>query len=287
MSPRRGFTLVEVLIALVVMGLVTGAIFRLLNTNQRLAVAQAEQTSLQSNVRTGSLVVPNELRELNTWLGAAVGAGGYRNDIIDADPDGIEYRAMRGLGFVCEAPGAGATELHIAESSWTGLRNPDAARDDIYVFIDDDPDEDDDDTWLRVDVTGATRTNDACGADAGFELTAAAMPDVPLNTPVRVYEQMELRLYADGGEWWLGARSVNAEPDLQPVLGPLTDDGILLEYLNSAGNDASGDKSSIKAVRLTVQGLTDDLVRRGGTGAVGHPEETLVTEVLLRNSIRP
>jgi prepilin-type N-terminal cleavage/methylation domain-containing protein len=286
MSPRRGFTLVEVLIALVVMGLVTGAIFRLLNTNQRLAVAQAEQTSLQSNVRTGSLVVPNELRELNTWLGAPVGVGGDRNDIIAADDDGIEYRAMRGLGFVCQAPGAGATELRLAVTSWTGLRDPDAARDDIYVFIDGDPDEDDDDSWLRVDVTGATRQANTCGGATGFRLTAAAMPDVPVNTPVRLYEHMELRLYADDGEWWLGARSVNAEPDLQPVLGPLTDEGFGLEYLDSNGNPTA-DRSAIKAVRLTVQGLTDDLVRRGGTGAMGHPEETLVTEVLLRNSIRP
>jgi prepilin-type N-terminal cleavage/methylation domain-containing protein len=287
MSPRRGFTLVEVLVALVIMGVVTGAIYRLLNTNQRLALAQAEQTSLQSNVRTGSLVVPSELRELNTWLGAAVGVLGDRNDIIVAEDDGIEYRAMRGLGFVCEAPGAGATELHLAESSWTGLRNPDAARDDIYVFIDGDEDDDGDDTWLRVDITAATKTNNACGADPGFELTAAAMPDVPLNTPVRLFEHMELRLYADGGEWWLGARSVNAELVPQPVLGPLTDDGFALEYLNSAGNDASGDLSSIKAVRLTVQGLTDDAVRAHGSAQVGHPEETLVTEVLLRNSIRP
>ena len=56
MSQRRGFTLVEVLLALVIMGVVTGALYRLLNTNQRLALAQAEQVSLQSNVRTGSLI---------------------------------------------------------------------------------------------------------------------------------------------------------------------------------------------------------------------------------------
>ena len=53
MSQRRGFTLVEVLLALIIMGVVTGALYRLLNTNQRLALAQAEQVSLQSNVRTG------------------------------------------------------------------------------------------------------------------------------------------------------------------------------------------------------------------------------------------
>ena len=85
MTQRRGFTLIEVLLALVIMGIVTGALYRLLNTNQRLSLAQAEQVNLQSNVRTGSLVVPNELRELNTVLGSL---DATPNDITVANADG-------------------------------------------------------------------------------------------------------------------------------------------------------------------------------------------------------
>jgi prepilin-type N-terminal cleavage/methylation domain-containing protein len=285
MPQRRGFTLVEVMIALVIMGIVTGAIYRLLNTNQRISLAQAEQVTLQSNVRTGSLVVPNELRELNTVLGAGPGP---QNDIIVGKPDAITYRAMRGLGFVCQAPGA--TELRLAESSWTGLRGPDAARDDLYLFIDKDTDDDEDDIWAPVDVTGVTYSVDACGgATAGYTLTVAGLPADPIhiNTPVRLFELMEVKLYADAaGEWWLGARSVNLEPDLQPVLGPLTNDGFLLKYLDSNG-DETADLAAVMSIRVTVRGLTDRAVRGGGFGAIGHPEEALATQVLLRNSIRP
>ena len=120
MTQRRGFTLIEVLLALVIMGVVTGAIYRLLNTNQRLSLAQAEQVNLQSNVRTGSLVVPNELRELNTVLGSL---DATRNDVTVANADGITYRAMRGLGFLCQA--AGANELRLNASTWSGSRTPD------------------------------------------------------------------------------------------------------------------------------------------------------------------
>jgi hypothetical protein len=257
---------------------VTGGIYRLLHTSQRLSLAQAEQVSLQSNVRTGSLVVPNELRELNTVLAGAAD----RNDITDADPDGITYRAMRGLGFVCQAPGA--TELRLAQSSWTGLRDPDAAKDDLYLFIDGDPDDDGDDTWLQVDVTAAATSANACGGNPGYLLTAAAFPAVPVNTPVRVFELMRLELYLDDGQWWLGARSINAEPALQPVLGPLTNDGFQLQYFNAAGA-ATADLTAITSIGVTVRGLTDDAVRAGG--AMGHPEEALATQVLLRNSIRP
>ncbi len=282
MRHRRGFTLIEVLVALTIMGIVTGAIYKLLNTSQRISLAQAEQVSLQSNVRTGSLVVPNELRELNTVLAGSV----EQNDIILGDPDLIRYRAMRGLGFACQATAAGATTLRIPRSSWTGLRGPAAASDDLYLFVDGDPDEVDDDAWQQVAVTAVTESGTACGAAAGYILTVAAMPAVPLNTPVRIFEVMELKLYEAGGQQWLGARSFSAGENIQPVLGPLTDAGFALEYLNSAGV-ATADMKAVKAIRVTVRGLTEDAVRANGAGALGHPEEALVTQVLLRNSIRP
>ena len=126
MTQRRGFTLIEVLIALVIMGIVTGALYRLLNTSQRLTLAQSEQVSLQSNVRAGSLVVPSELRELNTVVGAGVGP---RNDILDAQLTSVQYRAMRGMGFTCQAPAAPVTVITLNSSKldrsprprgWTG-----------------------------------------------------------------------------------------------------------------------------------------------------------------------
>jgi prepilin-type N-terminal cleavage/methylation domain-containing protein len=284
MTQRRGFTLVEVLLALVIMGVVTGAIYQLLVTNQRLSVAQAEQVTLQSNVRTGSLIVPNELRELNTVLGGA----GDQNDITVADPDGVTYRAMRGLGLLCQD--AAANELRLARETWTGLRDPDPARDSLYVFFDDDIDEDDDDTWVQVAIT-AVDPNSACGGEAAIRLTVApvapaVVPLVPANTPVRLYELTRLELYADAaGDWWLGAQSlVDADP--QPILGPLTNNGFQLEYLDTNGNPTV-DLTAITSVGVTVRGLTDGMVRDNGTAAMGYPVEELATRVLLRNSIRP
>jgi prepilin-type N-terminal cleavage/methylation domain-containing protein len=284
MTQRRGFTLVEVLIALVIMGVVTGAIFKLLNTNQRLSIAQAEQVSLQSNVRTGSLIVPNELRELNTVTGGTVA----QNDVTVANADGVTYRASRGLGFLCQVPGAG--ELRIARSTWTGLRGPSNPRDDLYLFVDGNKDEDGDDTWLQMDITNVVTSAAACpGGVAGYILTVAgAIPaGVSVGTPVRLFELMRLQLTPQGGQWWVGGRSISGgDPGLTPVLGPLTDDGFGLQYFDSTGA-VTADVKAIKSIRITVQGLTDGAVRAGGTGAMGHPEETLATQVLLRNSIRP
>lgn len=286
MSRRRGFTLVEVLLALVIMGVVTGAIYRLLNTNQRLSLAQAEQVSLQSNVRTGSLIVPSELRELNTWQGGTAD----QNDITNPQASNVEYRAGRGMGFLCQDAAAGATQLIVAQSNWTGLRDPDAARDDLHIFVDGDPNDYSDDAWSQLDLTAVAVSGNACGGDPGYVLTLSGGTPIPanviVNTPVRFFELMKLELYADGGEWWLGIRSVNVEPNPVPVLGPLTAGGFALEYLDSTGV-ATADPTAIKSVRLTVRGLTDDAVRAGGSAQMGHPEEELVTQVLLRNSFRP
>jgi prepilin-type N-terminal cleavage/methylation domain-containing protein len=294
MSQRRGFTLVEVLIALVIMGLVTGAIYRLLVNNQRLAEAQAEQVSLQSSVRTGSVVVPNELRELNTVLGG----NAIQNDVTIANATAIQYRAMRGLGFLCQV--STANEMRINGSTWAGARNPDVTRDSLYVFVDGDVNDDDDDAWIQVRITALG--NSTCGAQAAIRLSVApvfpmaALPIVPAGTPVRTYELMRLELSPvdAAGQFWLNALSVSANPAeaLQPVLGPLSNNGFQLQYYNSAGNQIAApvpnaSLNAITSIRVTMQGLTDHAVRAGGTAALGHTVEGLATQVLLRNSIRP
>ena len=60
MRNRRGFTLVELLVALVIMlHRERRASTSCSNTSQRLSRAQAERVDLQSNVRSGALVVPD------------------------------------------------------------------------------------------------------------------------------------------------------------------------------------------------------------------------------------
>ena len=107
MRNHRGFSLVELLVVLVIMTIVTGGIYKLLNSTQRISRAQTERIDLQSNVRSASIVVPNELREINNVLGAALPS--TQVDILAKSDTSITYRAMRGLGFVCT--GTTATQL--------------------------------------------------------------------------------------------------------------------------------------------------------------------------------
>lgn len=268
---RRGFSLVEIVLTLVIMLVVTGALHRLLLSTQRLTQEQLQQMALQSGVRAGSLLVANELRELSTTAGGTTD----ENDILRIGPSGLVYRAMRGTGFVCQA-GMGA--VRIDRARFSGHRDPQAGRDTAYVFVPGDPANGLPDSWRALAITGVA--NEACPGivGPGIALTTPGLvgePEMEIGTPVRITEVMELRLYQSGGKSWLGARSASAGEAIQPVMGPLADaEGLRLEYLNAGGTPTS-DLTGIKSVRITLRGRME-----------GSTDEELITQVTLRNGFR-
>jgi prepilin-type N-terminal cleavage/methylation domain-containing protein len=286
MRHQRGFTLIELLIALVMMGVVTGALYSMLLRTQRLTRAQTEQLDLQSNVRTAALVVPNELRELNNVISGGVD----QVDITDAQSTSITYRAMRGLGFVCQSS---ATEIRLLRSTWSGYRDPaEGGRDGAYIFLEKEKDLTSDDAWLQTSISAVA--NSTCGAAPAIALTipeivnAAWIP--PAGTPVRTFELMTLALYTTGGKWYLGARSVNVEPGLQPLLGPLKDNnnaapGLRFRYLDANGVETAA-LDKIKSIVLTVRGVTEQRISRGGGAYTAEGTDSLVTLISLRNAFR-
>ena len=288
MRNRKGYTLIELMVALVVLLLVTGSLYKLLVSTQRLSRAQAERVDLQSNVRTASVVIPAELRELNTFIGGTVA----QNDIISMNATTIRYRAMRGIGYICQASTTG--EIRVLASTWSGLRNPVAVRDAGYVFYDLNEDLSTDDTWLPVTITGVN-TASTCGGVAAYSLTiaptVAQLPGIPVLTPVRIYEVMELSLYSSGGQMWLGAQSISGgELAPQPLLGPLAPaavDGLKLTYLDNA-NAVTANVNNVKSIQLTVVGLSNQAIaKHGGSSQTSVVYDTLVTQVSLRNAVRP
>jgi prepilin-type N-terminal cleavage/methylation domain-containing protein len=288
MRNHRGFTLVEILISLVIMGLVTGSIYKLLTTTQRVSRQQSEKTELQSNIRAGAIIVPSELREINI----VPGGGDIQNDLRVISATSMEYRAMRGLGFACQAPTS--TEIRLLRSTFSGYRDP-SSTDSAYVFLEGaNPDASTDDSWVQARISAVATGNVCPGGVAGITLTInpavpalAGPPAAGIRAPVRIWERMELKLYTSGGKSWLGARSVSAGEATQPVLGPLTDvDGFGLTYLDSTGV-ATLTLDKVRSIQVTLKGLTDQAITKGTTGSgLAHMRDSLVTQVTLRNALR-
>ena len=272
---RPGFTLPEIMLALVVTLMVMGSIYKLLLTTQRATRAQADRVVLQSNVRAGSLIVMNELGELGTVPGGTP----EQNDIVAMGAAAVTYRAMRGTGLICEA--AEGSVVRLAQATFSGHRNPQPARDEAYVLVPGDPATGTKDTWLPLKILSVASTL-ACpaGQGPGITLTLSGNPPAELlapGTPVRFVELMELRLYRADDNSWLGIRSVATGEAIQPLVGPLAaSEGFALEYLDAFGAPTL-DRTSISTILVTLRGLLPGAERSG----IG---EELITRVALRNS---
>lgn len=281
MRNHRGFSLVELLVVLMIMTIVTGGIYKLLNSTQRISRAQTERIDLQSNVRSASIVVPNELREINNVLGAAPPS--TQVDILAKSDTSITYRAMRGLGFVCT--GTTATQLRL--SNWAGYRAAQAT-DSAYVFNDGAKTAiGSDDTWDSRRITGVVTGNTCAAGIPATTLNIDNLGRVPnIGDPVRTFEVMELSLYESGGQRWLGMRSVSAGAALQPLLGPLAAaNGIRFTYLDANGA-VTAVNASIKSIVVSVNGVSSLKVSTSGNTNNAYLSEAITTQVALRNALR-
>jgi prepilin-type N-terminal cleavage/methylation domain-containing protein len=297
MRNHRGFTLIELLISLVVLGVVTASLFKLITTTQRVSRAQSERVTLQSNIRAAAIVLPSELRQMN----AISGGGTAKNDIITTPAAGattLQFRAMRGLGFVCAVPTSTQLKLYgppaatWAPYNFSGLRTPQGNRDSVFVFTEGaDVNVGSDDIWVGAKITAVNLTAGTCAdGSAGYVLTinpgVAALTSAVVRAPARTFEDMEYGLYSSGGEYWLGARSLSAgEASMQPVLGPLTSDGVSFSFLDGTGA-ATTDRGLVKSIQITLKGLTDQAIVVGSNTKTAYVRDSLVTQVVLRNSLR-
>ena len=154
---RRGFTLVELTVALIMIGLVGAVTFRLLLNSQRVSRGQHARVRVQDNVRTGAIVAANELREIGydsvppTAAPDLVGALGSSadSDLLLAEPGRVWYRAMRGFGVTCAVPTTARLELR--RTLYAGARDPQPG-DSLTIFVEGDPALGSDDSWVRARV---------------------------------------------------------------------------------------------------------------------------------------
>jgi prepilin-type N-terminal cleavage/methylation domain-containing protein len=277
---RRGFTLVEMLVALVVLGFLGQGLYRVLANQQRLAVTQVEQATLQANVRMGTLVLANELEELGSDATTAT-------DLKAANPTSVTYRAMRSIGFACQVT---TSVVKLRAAPLYGIRLPVAGQDSLLLFVEKDPTISADDRWRAFPISSVTQ-GATCGGVAaialGTTLDSASNVDVLVEAPVRTFEIMELGQMSQSGLNWLGARSVSAGQALEPVAGPLQPSGLSFAYYDSLGN-VTATLARVRSIQMTLRGRSDLSVRAGGTAATVQPvQDSLVRWVTLRNSPLP
>jgi prepilin-type N-terminal cleavage/methylation domain-containing protein len=288
---RRGFTMVELLIALVLLGIVSGAIYQVLVNNQRVYQAQTQQIDLQQNLRAASSILPAEFRELDAREG----------DIQAMSATSIQIRAMRKLAFICSnVPGLGAGTVTLTYRQTPSFPSGVTFNlgDSVLVFYEGNPAKRDDDHWLLATATSRVAgfcLNDIPATTPGYVLTLQAnwanadtLKGISRGSPIRAFEVIQYRQYqAADGKYYLGYQNLTSGGSIQPLIGPLAGSaGLEFDYYDSTGT-ATALPAQVAMIAIHVRSQTAQAVRsQGATGTIAVKVDSITTRVALRNNPR-
>jgi prepilin-type N-terminal cleavage/methylation domain-containing protein len=267
-STRRGFTIAELLVVLVLSGIVFGALWRVLDRQQRYYQGVGDMMQARGQMRQATAVLPIDLRSVSTIGG----------DITVFSDSAIELRSQVASSVVCEI--IGTTQVAIAPlnvasgqtltSVISTIRHPDLA----FVYDDGATKGNVDDTWQQLEINDVQQNAGDCGAsplvpaaDAGkmrtrltFGAGTPISPTIVVGTPIRIMRRVRYSLYkAADNNWYLGFSDWNgAYTAPEAVAGPYRayDDvggsGIGFQYYDESGV-ATTTAANIARIDLVVR----------------------------------
>jgi hypothetical protein len=300
MTNRSGHTLIEALVVLGILGILSGALARMLDRQHRHYHALSLVIDERSQLAQGAAVLTSELR-------AASSSGGDLRALSDTS---FSTRTPLGSGIVCaiHAP----TDLELAPAALARgaqlasfLSQPQVG-DSLLVFDEGISLAATDDRWELAHIAGIATAATTCGppivdpvADAGnrgwrLRLTIALNPTIRIGAPVRFVRPVRVALYQSSGDDYLGVSdwspSTASWNVIQPVAGPFADNGgsspsVRFEYRDTLGNVLATPlpiTMPVALVRARATATTAGAVRADGMRR-GILADTLNLAVELRN----
>ena len=273
---RSGFTLVELLVALVLVGAISATVATVLVRQQRFYRFTADLIQTRSQVRQAASVLPQDLRGISS-------AGG---DILEMRDSSFEFFTAVGTGVVCQAnpPGGSDQDVYLApldaaRGPLTTWLSPPRAGDQVAVY---------DTTSARFSgrlalraLSGAAVVDSSVAGCAlsplltpadllrpryrlrvNLATVAPAAPRVAEGAPVRILRRVRYSLFRwpGDGQWYLGYRefdpAASAEPQL--IAGPLrgyaadTTSGLTFTYYDAAGALLAPTDAPTRVARVDV-----------------------------------
>ena len=243
---RRGFTMVELLVVVVLGGLLVTATYQVLITNSRTYTVNNAQIQGQQMLRAGVDVLFGELREISTKAG----------DLVEMGGDSLRIRAQREFGLVCSVDYSASppqlTVLRVGPTFGSG--------DSVFVFHDNDPEKASDDAW-RGGTISAVNDHATCGTNpaqilsvpfVGSAATDSPPDSVRVGAPVRGFDIYTYGLYQVEGDYYLGRRRHTA-PEPDRLVGPLLPTrGLTFRYLDNLGAVTTVD-TDVAQIEVTLR----------------------------------
>jgi prepilin-type N-terminal cleavage/methylation domain-containing protein len=252
---RKGFTLVELIIVVVLGTLVIAAAMQVLITNQRTYTAQTAQIQSQESTRAAVDLLFGELREISARGG----------DLVSMSTHSLKVRTMRKFGVVCGVSSSSPPVLTVAKvGDWF------AAQDSVFIFADNKTTISSDDDWVDAYVTAVDTTSVTCGSTKAQQLsfggqsakfTAPGGDSVRTGAPLRSFVYYTYGLGTWNGKTYLGRLGSTGGGGLLgsssekwvPLVGPLkATDGVEFAYLDSIGN-VTTNSTQVRQIQVTVR----------------------------------
>lgn len=317
-APRRGFTLVELLVALTIFGIVSATLLTLLDRQQKFYRSANEIIDTRTQLRQATGLLPLDLRGMST-----VG-----RDLLVIEPTRVQLLGNFGSAVVCERPTATATHtVYLPPRNGkkniytTWFMKPQPA-DSIFLYDEGPGRGSSDDRWVRFAIESIDSTANAaiCPSTATPSFALASedtalrfavkvllpgktaegldvltIPDsVKLGAAVRFERPVEYSLYQPTGssQYYLGFRErrANAWSTVQPIAGPYRAPGAAaglgFRYFTDTGTEvvAGGDPRTVARVDMVVRAdgtdRTNVISRKAASGVF---EDSLRVRVAIRN----
>jgi prepilin-type N-terminal cleavage/methylation domain-containing protein len=287
---RRGFTLVELLIAIVLLGIFSTALYQVLVNNQRTFTAQTQRIDLQQNIRAAAAILPGEFRELDA----------ADSDITAAlSATSLSIRAMRQLAFLCTAPVLPNNPLtfFVRQTPFFGDKQTFSNGDSVLLYYEGNPALRADDRWIRGKLTAAPTAQtcpDVPTTKPGYGLTMTAQWPAGLNlastvtngSPLRGFTSVTYSLWQQpsDNQYYL-AQTVNGST--QPMVGPLTGaSGLTFLYYDSTGTTQTANQYLVRMIEIRLRARTAQVIRQANDPALAYDMDSIVVRVALRNNPR-
>jgi prepilin-type N-terminal cleavage/methylation domain-containing protein len=277
---RAGFTIVELIIAMVLFAIVMGAAMQVILRQQRFYRGAGELLEMRAGLRQGVTMLTSDLRAIYPADG----------DVHEWTKSKIGFRSVTGSSIVCLKPTATTVVVPPAtliqnNTLTTWLAAP-VVGDSVMIYDEGVEIGNDDDVWRRYRITEVAIVNgaNACLPATGytvagdlkpstrFTLSVAMSGTIVTGAPMRFYRRVDYGIYhASDSLWYLGASDClpGRTPECssyQPVSGPYrplsgaTASGMVLTYFDAAGvelDPATGNKANIARIGVIVRGETD------------------------------
>ena len=297
---RRGFTLTELMITVVLFGLVMAALMSVIVRQQRFYRGANEIIDTRSQMRQAASVLPMDLR----------GASSVGIDLKSATDSSVEFLANVGSAIICELSGTDVfyvlpTEL--TRHTLTSWYTPPTRGDTVFIYDEGALRGSEDDSWTRLAIdTVTTSTSNCMGAPYAvaadnaynryrFRLTGNFAGTVVRGAVVRFARPVRYKLYLGGdSQWYLGYQQYTggAWSTVQPLSGPYrayansAASGLRFTYYNEAGtalttNDATT-RATIARIDVSLKGIgantSNTALARGGQF-----RDSLLVRIAIRN----